>query len=190
MEEKQATGEIVGCAFGDCGGSVHFPWSKSMYWFDTSALSLFRTRGSNGYYLQGKFSFSDYSKCHQCFHGRGTADARSPLWPASYGVRGYKSCRIYRGGDFWSLSWNIVQGIYAFILGLFFVQLYEGYGKLWISILAHMVANATSVLLEEFAWLKDLNGNLIGYYLQAAGFTLVGVLVWKCILKKVQGRNT
>jgi len=79
---------------------------------------------------------------------------------------------------------NVVQGVYAFILGLFFAQLYEGYGKLWVPILSHMVANATSVLLEEFSWLNQQMGTLIGYYLQTAVFTLVGLLVWKSILKK------
>lgn len=80
---------------------------------------------------------------------------------------------------------NMVQGVYAFILGLFFVQVYERYRKLCMPIVAHMAANVTSILLEEFTWLNEWIQSPSGYYLQTAVFVLMGILIWKCIKERL-----
>lgn len=43
---------------------------------------------------------------------------------------------------------NIVQGVYAFLMGCFFAYLMERYKTIWIPILAHMSANSFMLLLS------------------------------------------
>lgn len=51
---------------------------------------------------------------------------------------------------------NLVQGVYASILGCFFAYFLEQTGSLWTSVLLHMGANIWSLVLPELAaWLLD-----------------------------------
>lgn len=44
---------------------------------------------------------------------------------------------------------NVVQGVYAFIVGMLFVYIYDKYKTIWAPILAHVIANLTSILSKE-----------------------------------------
>ena len=48
------------------------------------------------------------------------------------------------------MHYNIVQFIYAFLLGIFFAHLLEKTGELWTCILAHLAANMFSLLATEW----------------------------------------
>lgn len=74
---------------------------------------------------------------------------------------------------------NVVQGVYAFVMGLFFVQVYEVCGSLSLAVLAHIVANTASVLAGQQSWTGKLSGNPGAYYLITAGFLLAGMLCWR-----------
>lgn len=53
---------------------------------------------------------------------------------------------------------NVVQGLYAFLLGLLMVYVYESFGTIRASIVFHMAANAISVVLTEcidMSWVKQ-----------------------------------
>lgn len=76
---------------------------------------------------------------------------------------------------------NVVQGIYAFIMGLFFVQVYESYHSLFLAILAHMAVNSTSILAGRLHWGDELSGSMEVYYFLTAGFLLIGMFCWKYI---------
>jgi len=82
---------------------------------------------------------------------------------------------------------NIVQGVYAFLLGLFFAELYENYGSLVPAMAAHIAANLASILLEHFHLLESITGNLAYYYLFTAGSLLLGYIFWKWI--KISSRK-
>lgn len=71
---------------------------------------------------------------------------------------------------------NIVQGVYAFLLGLFFAWLKERFHTILIPILAHMSANLFVVLLSES---EGLNVILSTY----AGFFIATVLCGVCFLQ-------
>ncbi len=58
---------------------------------------------------------------------------------------------------------NIVQGLYAFLMGIFLAWLYERFGTLWIAILAHMSANVFSVCLTEIPVLDELLSGFQGF---------------------------
>jgi len=95
------------------------------------------------------------------------------------GLRNVKLAMLVNALVFGLFHGNVVQGVYAAILGLFFVQIYERYQSLWPAVLAHMAANATSVLMEEYTWFNEIAENLVVYYLQTVLFLLVGWACWK-----------
>lgn len=57
---------------------------------------------------------------------------------------------------FGTMHGNLVQMLYAFILGIVFAWLYEVYKSIWAPIIAHMFMNLTSVIFSEsnlFDWI-------------------------------------
>ncbi len=60
---------------------------------------------------------------------------------------------------------NIVQGIYAFCVGMIIAYVYEKYKNLWAPILFHFIANLTSVLVETY----------INYEISPAVFLLITI---------------
>lgn len=74
---------------------------------------------------------------------------------------------------------NVVQGIYAFVMGLFFVQVYEACGSLALAVLAHIVANTVSVLAGQYSWTGKLSKTFGAYYLITACFLMAGLFCWK-----------
>ena len=73
---------------------------------------------------------------------------------------------------------NVVQGVYAFLIGLYFVWLYEAYHSLVLPVLAHAAANASSVLLEQTGWLDGLYADLPLYFLTTALCLGAGAFCW------------
>lgn len=73
---------------------------------------------------------------------------------------------------------NVVQGAYAFLIGLYFVWLYEAYHSLVLPVLAHAAANASSVLLEQTGWLDGLYADLPLYFLTTALCLGAGAFCW------------
>lgn len=60
---------------------------------------------------------------------------------------------------------NVVQAVYAFVLGLFFVWLYERYDSLWAPCIAHMSANLFIILLAESTVFNHILGSMVGFCL-------------------------
>lgn len=59
----------------------------------------------------------------------------------------------------------VVQGVYAFFLGLFFAWVYERYDNLWAPVLAHMSANLFIILLGENPVVLHALSSMVGYCL-------------------------
>ncbi len=76
---------------------------------------------------------------------------------------------------------NVVQGVYAFLIGLYFVWLYEAYDSLIPAILAHAAANASSVLLERTGWMDIRYTNLPEYLVMTLLCLTAGGLCWSRI---------
>lgn len=76
---------------------------------------------------------------------------------------------------------NVIQGLYAFILGLFLVQAYESCHSLFLAVLAHMAVNAASVFAGRLHGENELCGSIGVYYLLTAGFLLIGMFCWKYV---------
>lgn len=84
---------------------------------------------------------------------------------------------------------NMVQFVYAFLLGLMLVYVYEAFGTIRASILFHISANAASVILTEcldLSWLKEDSRAMLAL---ASVFTLAGFLsIWR-IRAGIKGRQ-
>ena len=74
---------------------------------------------------------------------------------------------------------NIVQGLYAFGVGLPMAYVYERSGRLWASILLHITANTCSVLITELPWISNRLSEDRWFYLSMA---VAAVLIVVCIL--------
>ena len=82
------------------------------------------------------------------------------------------------------LHGNLVQGIFAFLTGLYLNWICEAEDSLLPSILAHSALNASTILLSqaEPEWLSEFLGWTPGYLLLTAVCLLAGFACWKKIL--------
>lgn len=69
---------------------------------------------------------------------------------------------------------NVVQAVYAFVLGIFFAWVYERYGTLWAPIIAHMSANLFVILLGSSQAVSHALETMVGYCL----ITCISILVF------------
>ena len=73
---------------------------------------------------------------------------------------------------------NVVQAVYAFVLGLFFAWLYERYHSLWASCIGHMSANLFILMLSSSSIFEKVNKNLVGFCLVTCISLLVFYYGW------------
>ena len=74
---------------------------------------------------------------------------------------------------------NVVQAVYAFVLGLFFVWLYERYDSLWASCIGHMSANLFVILLSGSTVAEKVMNTLVGYCLLTCVSLLIFYYGWR-----------
>ncbi len=68
---------------------------------------------------------------------------------------------------------NVVQAVYAGLLGLFMAWLVERYDTLWASVISHMSANLLSVFLTANPGLDFIYESLVGFCLVTCGSVLI-----------------
>lgn len=90
---------------------------------------------------------------------------RMDMWPAVI-----VSALIFAG-----LHFNIVQFIYAFLLGIVFALFVEKTGKLYPAIVAHIVANGIAVVRTETGFLQGTVDGSVSAWLISVGVCLIGV---------------
>lgn len=76
---------------------------------------------------------------------------------------------------FAGLHFNIVQFIYAFLLGIVFALFVEKTGKLYPAIIAHIVANGIAVVRTETGFLQGTVDGSVSAWLISVGVCLIGV---------------
>lgn len=72
---------------------------------------------------------------------------------------------------------NVVQGVYAFLLGMLFVFIYDKYKTLKASILAHIMANLTSVLSVETGIFDALYRSELNFYISTVIEVIISIAV-------------
>ena len=86
------------------------------------------------------------------------------MWPAVM-----VSALIFAG-----LHFNIVQFIYAFLLGIVFALFVEKTGKLYPAVIAHIAANAVAVIRTETGFLQGTVDGTVSAWLVSIGLCLIG----------------
>lgn len=92
---------------------------------------------------------------------------------------GKRRAMIFSSLVFGIYHFNVVQGVYAFVLGLFFVWVYERYDNLWAPIAAHMSANLCVILLGSSEVVNHVLNSLVGYCLITCICLLLFFYGWK-----------
>lgn len=87
---------------------------------------------------------------------------------------GKKKAMIFSALVFGLYHMNVVQAVYAFVLGLFFAWLYERYDSLWAPIIGHMSANLFVIVLGTSEVILRVMSNLVGFCL----ITCISILVF------------
>ncbi len=72
---------------------------------------------------------------------------------------------------------NLLQGVYAFFVGLVLAYIYEKYQNILAPILVHVAANGVSVFLSEWTPIRDLELNVLTTFWIALVAALVLVLI-------------
>lgn len=81
---------------------------------------------------------------------------------------------------------NMVQAVYAFVLGLCMCWVYEYTGTILSPILLHQSANLISVLLTKVSSFNEVYGTGISFYLM----TLVATIVWIWSYKRIKKQRS
>lgn len=87
---------------------------------------------------------------------------------------GKRKAMIFSALVFGIYHLNVVQGVYAFFLGLFFAWVYERYDSLWAPVIAHMSANLCVVLLGASPLVTGIMETMVGFCLM----TCISVLLF------------
>ena len=75
------------------------------------------------------------------------------------------------------LHFNLVQFIYAFLLGIVFALFVEKTGRLYPAVIAHIVANGIAVIRTETGFLQGTVDGSVVAWLISVGLCLVGAVV-------------
>ena len=96
------------------------------------------------------------------------------MWPAVM-----VSALIFAG-----LHFNIVQFVYAFLLGIVFALFVEKTGRLYPAVVAHIVANAVAVIRTETGFLQGtVDGSIFAWVISIA-LCLLGIGIMLGFMKK------
>ena len=76
---------------------------------------------------------------------------------------------------FAALHFNVVQFIYAFLLGIVFALFTEKTGHIYPAVLAHIVANGIAVIRTETGFLSSTVDGTVSAWLISVGLLLIGL---------------
>ncbi len=85
---------------------------------------------------------------------------------------------------FAGLHFNIVQFIYAFLLGIVFALFMEKSARLYPAVIAHVAANALAVIRTETGFLNGIVDGSVSAWLISVGCLFVGIGVLLCYWEK------
>lgn len=90
---------------------------------------------------------------------------------------------------FGAFHMNMLQGVYAFCLGLILGYVCERGGSIYHSILLHMLFNFWATVLSEFFHIGDSVFAFLFWFLFAGAMTAGGLLVFACGIRKCHNRQ-
>lgn len=87
------------------------------------------------------------------------------------------------------LHFNIVQFIYAFLLGIVFALFVEKTGRLYPAVVAHIVANGIAVIRTETGFLQWTVDGAVSAWLVSVGLCLLGIGLLMILVGKKNGKS-
>ena len=94
---------------------------------------------------------------------------------------GKKRAMIFSALVFGIYHLNVVQAVYAFVLGLYFVWLKERYQNLWAPCIAHMSANMFIILMAGSSVFQKILETMVGFCLITCISLLIFYYSWRMI---------
>lgn len=101
------------------------------------------------------------------------------------GVKSPRTAMLLSALIFGLFHGNVVQGLYAFVVGLFFALVFEVYDSLTLAVLAHMAVNLAAVAVAGADASFFRYRNLGVYYLLTAGFLIAGMACVRFFLRRL-----
>lgn len=92
---------------------------------------------------------------------------------------GKRRAIVWSAVVFGAYHMNVVQGVYAFALGLFMAWVCERYDNLWASVVVHMSANLCVIFLGMSEAVEKVLNTLVGYCLVTCICFLVFYYGWR-----------
>ncbi len=85
---------------------------------------------------------------------------------------------------------NIVQFIYAFLLGMLLALVYEKFQNIWAPILFHFAANSTSILISNVPGVEELfeSETILAVVCLTTGVVMVALTIFFIKIDKVEGK--
>ncbi len=91
---------------------------------------------------------------------------------------------IISSAIFGAIHLNMIQFIYAFIIGMMLAYLYEKYKKIWVPILFHAAANGCSILTTKYNVFSSLEATTEGTALIVVISTLLMLVMLFVLIKR------
>lgn len=91
---------------------------------------------------------------------------------------------------FGAFHMNMIQGIYAFFLGMILGYVCEKSGNIYNAILLHMLFNFWGTMLSQFITIEDSTFSLVIWFVFAIVMTIGGLIVFTIGTKKLHLKNT
>lgn len=87
---------------------------------------------------------------------------------------------------FAAMHMNLVQFLYAFVMGMILVLCMEKVQHLYGAIFGHMVANLFAICRTEFSWFSWIETDLRKYWIETILFTVLAVISVHILTKKIK----
>jgi hypothetical protein len=97
-----------------------------------------------------------------------------PFWAAN----------LFQAVLFGVFHMNLIQGVYAFFLGLFLGYVCEKSGSIYYSILLHMLFNFWGTVLSQYFYIDDTLFSFLFWFLCALAFCIGGITVFNSGVKR------
>lgn len=84
---------------------------------------------------------------------------RGVLYQRMRDVMSVKAAILFSAALFGALHGNLVQGVYAFLMGIYFAWLMERFQSVWVPVMGHMAANFTIILFSQSDYISRFLGS-------------------------------
>ncbi|MBO5278429.1 MAG: CPBP family intramembrane metalloprotease [Lachnospiraceae bacterium] len=85
---------------------------------------------------------------------------------------------------------NFVQGLYAFLIGMLLVYVYEAFGTIWAPVIFHVAANLVSIVMTECLDMTVVTESILNELVFTIFFTVTGILAFAALKRSRRLKKT